>query len=263
MLSKDFANKIRKHILNMVHNSGGSHIASALSIVDIISVLYNEIMKIDNNNPKWAGRDRFILSKGHACTPIYAALAELGFFSISDLELYGKNDSILMNHISHKVQGVEFSTGALGHGLPFGVGKAKAAKILNENWKTFVLLSDGELDEGSNWEAFMFASHQKLNNLTAIIDYNKLQSLDSIENTLGLEPLDQKFKSFGWDVFEVDGHDYSQISNALLESNNLNPKVIIAHTTKGKGVSFMENKVEWHYKTPSKVELDLALSELN
>ena len=263
MLSKDFANKIRKHILKMVHNSGGSHIASALSIVDIISVLYNEIMKVDNNNPKWDSRDRFILSKGHACTPIYAALAELGFFSISDLELYGKNDSILMNHISHKVQGVEFSTGALGHGLPFGVGKAKAAKVLNENWKTFVLLSDGELDEGSNWEAFMFASHHKLNNLTAIIDYNKLQSLDSIENTLGLEPLDQKFKSFGWDVFEVDGHDYSQISNALLESNNLNPKVIIAHTTKGKGVSFMENKVEWHYKTPSKVELELALSELN
>lgn len=263
MLSKDFANKIRKHILNMVHNSGGSHIASALSIVDIISVLYNEIMKVDYNNPELPSRDRFILSKGHACTPIYAALAELGFFPISDLELYGKNDSILMNHISHKVLGVEFSTGALGHGLPFGVGKAKAAKILNENWKTFVLLSDGELDEGSNWEAFMFASHHKLNNLTAIIDYNKLQSLDSIQNTLGLEPLGQKFKSFGWDVFEVDGHDYSQISNALLESDNLNPKVIIAHTTKGKGVSFMENKVEWHYKTPNKVELELALIELN
>ena len=263
MLSKDFANKIRKHILNMVHNSGGSHIASALSIVDIISVLYNEILKIDNNNPKWESRDRFILSKGHACTPIYAALAELGFFSISDLELYGKNDSILMNHISHKVSGVEFSTGALGHGLPFGVGKAKAAKILKENWQTFVLLSDGELDEGSNWEAFMFASHHKLNNLTAIIDYNKLQSLDSVENTMGLEPLEQKFKSFGWDVFEIDGHEYSQISNALLESNNLNPKVIIAHTTKGKGVSFMENKVEWHYKTPNKIELELALSELN
>jgi len=263
MLNKDFALKIRKHILNMVHNSGGSHLASALSIVDIISVLYNEIMKFDNNNPNWKNRDRFILSKGHACTPIYAALAELDFFSISDLELYGKNDSILMNHISHKVKGVEFSTGALGHGLPFGVGKAKAAKISNENWKTFVLLSDGELDEGSNWEAFMFASHHKLNNLTAIIDYNKLQSLDSIENTLGLEPLDKKFKSFGWDVFEVDGHDYLQISNALIESSNLNPKVIIAHTTKGKGVSFMENKVEWHYKTPNKVELELALSELN
>lgn len=263
MSSKDFANKIRKHILNMVYNSGGSHIASALSIVDLISVLYNEILKIDCKNPKWQERDRFILSKGHACTPIYATLAELGFFSVSDLELYGKDNSILMNHISHKVSGVEFSTGALGHGLPFGVGKAKAAKILNQNWQTFVLLSDGELDEGSNWEAFMFAAHHKLNNLTAIIDYNKLQSLDSVEKTMAIEPLEQKFKSFGWDVFEVDGHNYSQISNAFLDNSNSNPKVVIAHTVKGKGVSFMENKVEWHYKTPNFVELELALSELN
>jgi transketolase len=263
MLSKDFAINIRRHVLRMVHNSGGSHIASALSIVDIISVLYNEILKVDNKNPQWKERDRFILSKGHACTPIYATLAELDFFSIKDLELYGKNDSILMNHVSHKVPGVEFSTGALGHGLPFGVGKAKAAKILNENWKTFVLLSDGELDEGSNWEAFMFASHHRLNNLTAIIDYNKLQSLDTVEKTMGLEPLNDKFKSFGWDVFEVDGHDYSQIARALNENTNFNPKVIIAHTIKGKGVSFMENKVEWHYKTPNEVELELALSELN
>jgi transketolase len=262
MSSKDFANKIRKHILNMVYNSGGSHIGSALSIVDIISVLYTEILKIDSKNPKWQQRDRFILSKGHACTPIYATLAELGFFSVSDLELYGKDNSILMNHISHKVSGVEFSTGALGHGLPFGVGKAKAAKILNQNWQTFVLLSDGELDEGSNWEAFMFAAHHKLNNLTAIIDYNKLQSLDTVENTMNLEPLQQKFKSFGWDVFEVDGHDYSKIKSTLLDTNT-NPKVIIAHTIKGKGVSFMENKVEWHYKTPDKVELEYALSELN
>lgn len=262
MLSKDFAIKIRKHILNMVHNSGGSHIASGLSIVDIISVLYNEILKVDNNNPKWDSRDRFILSKGHACTPIYAALAELGFFSMYDLELYGKNDSILMNHISHKVLGVEFSTGALGHGLPFGVGKAKAAKILNENWKTFVLLSDGELDEGSNWEAFMFAAHHKLNNLTAIIDYNKLQSLNTVENTLNLEPLAAKFESFGWDICEVDGHNYEELAIELKQIHDFKPRIIIAHTTKGKGVSYMENKVEWHYKTPNKEELEIALNEL-
>ena len=262
MLSKDFAIKIRKHILNMVHNSGGSHIASGLSIVDIISVLYNEILKVDNNNPKWDSRDRFILSKGHACTPIYAALAELGFFSMSDLELYGKNDSILMNHISHKVLGVEFSTGALGHGLPFGVGKAKAAKILNENWKTFVLLSDGELDEGSNWEAFMFAAHHKLNNLTAIIDYNKLQSLNTVENTLNLEPLAAKFEAFGWDICEVDGHNYEELAIELKQIHDFKPRIIIAHTTKGKGVSYMENKVEWHYKTPNKEELEIALNEL-
>lgn len=262
MLSKDFAIKIRKHILNMVHNSGGSHIASGLSIVDIISVLYNEILKVDNNNPKLDSRDRFILSKGHACTPIYAALAELGFFSMSDLELYGKNDSILMNHISHKVLGVEFSTGALGHGLPFGVGKAKAAKILNENWKTFVLLSDGELDEGSNWEAFMFAAHHKLNNLTAIIDYNKLQSLNTVENTLNLEPLAAKFEAFGWDICEVDGHNYEELAIGLKKIHDFKPRIIIAHTTKGKGVSYMENKVEWHYKTPNKEELEIALNEL-
>ena len=262
MLSKDFAIKIRKHILNMVHNSGGSHIASGLSIVDIISVLYNEILKVDNNNPKWDSRDRFILSKGHACTPIYAALAELGFFSMSDLELYGKNDSILMNHISHKVLGVEFSTGALGHGLPFGVGKAKAAKILNENWKTFVLLSDGELDEGSNWDAFMFAAHHKLNNLTAIIDYNKLQSLNTVENTLNLEPLAAKFEAFGWDICEVDGHNYEELAIELKQIHDFKPRIIIAHTTKGKGVSYMENKVEWHYKTPNKEELEIALNEL-
>jgi transketolase len=263
MSSKDFANKIRKHILNMVHNSGGSHVASALSVVDIISVLYKEIMNLDPDNPKFKERDRFILSKGHACTPVYAALAELGFISISDLDLYGKNDSKLMNHISHKVSGVEFSTGALGHGLPFGVGKAKAAKIMNQKWKTFVLLSDGELDEGSNWEAFMFAAHHKLNNLIAIIDYNKLQSLDTIENTMGLEPLELKFKSFGWDVIEVDGHDYFQILHALNRDSNTRPKVIIAHTIKGRGVSFMEKKVEWHYKTPNKEELQAALKELN
>jgi transketolase len=261
MLSKDFANKVRKHILNMVYNSGGSHIASALSIVDIISVLYNEILNVDNNNPKWECRDRFILSKGHACTPIYAALAELGFFSITDLNLYGKNDSILMNHISHKVPGVEFSTGALGHGLPFGVGKAKAAKFLNEKWKTFVLLSDGELDEGSNWEAFMFAAHHKLNNLTTIIDYNKLQSLDTVEITLNLEPLSDKFKAFGWDVIEIDGHNFEELAKEFNKIHEFKPKVIIAHTIKGKGVSFMENKVEWHYKTPNKEELEIALKE--
>lgn len=262
MSSKDFAKKIRRHILRMVHNSGGSHIASALSIVDIVSVLYNEVLKVDNKIPNWSNRDRFILSKGHACTPIYATLAELNFFSVSDLELYGKNSSILMNHISHKVSGVEFSTGALGHGLPFGVGKSKAAKVLNKTWRTYVLLSDGELDEGSNWEAFMFAAHHKLNNLTAIIDYNKFQSLDTVEKTLNLEPLSLKFEAFGWDVIEIDGHCYENLLMELNKTHEFKPRVIIAHTTKGKGVSFMENKVEWHYKTPNKEELEIALNEL-
>ncbi|MBW0161203.1 MAG: transketolase [Sediminibacterium sp. Gen4] len=260
--SADLAQKIRQHIVRMVHNSGGSHLASALSIVDIVSVLYNEVLKFDSGNHQWSERDRFILSKGHGCTPIYAALAESGFFPVTDLDTYGKNSSILMNHISHKVSGVEFSTGALGHGLPFGVGKAKAAKMSKQSWNTYVVLSDGELDEGSNWEAFMFAAHHKLDNLTAIIDYNKLQSLDTVENTLNLEPLYSKLKSFGWAVYEVDGHDHGQLAKTLPLLNEGKPKVIIAHTTKGKGVSFMEHKVEWHYKTPNVNELADALAEI-
>jgi len=262
MKSIELSNKTRRTILQMVHNSGGSHIASALSIVDIVSVLYSNVLEFDAKNSNWDKRDRFILSKGHACTPVYAILAHFGFFSIDDISTYGQDGSNLMNHISHKVSGVEFSTGALGHGLPFGVGKSKAAKILNKAWRTYVLLSDGELDEGSNWEAFMFSAHHKLNNLTAIIDYNKLQSLDSVEKTLNLEPLIDKFESFGWDVVEVDGHCHETLTIEINKTHEFKPRLIIANTIKGKGVSFMENKVEWHYKTPSKVELDIALNEL-
>jgi transketolase len=167
-----------------------------------------------------------------------------------------------MNHVSHKVPGVEFSTGALGHGLPFGVGKSLAAKAGNEAWRVFVLLSDGEMDEGSNWEGLMFAAHHRLNNLTAILDYNKLQSLDTIANTLELEPLRAKLEAFGWHVREVDGHNYGELYDALTFKSIDQPLFIIAHTLKGKGVSFMENKVEWHYKNPSDEQLALALVEL-
>ena len=167
-----------------------------------------------------------------------------------------------MNHASHNVPGVEFSTGSLGHGLPFGAGKALAAKVAKEQWRTFVLLSDGEMDEGSNWEALMFSSHQRLDNLVGIIDYNKLQSLDSVENTLALEPLVQKLESFGAQVIEVDGHNHKEIYEALSVGTKDKPLMIVAHTVKGKGVSFMENKVEWHYKNPNDEELSLALQEL-
>ena len=167
-----------------------------------------------------------------------------------------------MNHISHEVNGVEFSSGSLGHGLPFGVGKALAAKARDETWRSFVLLSDGEMDEGSNWEALMFAAHHKLTNLTAIIDYNKLQSLDSVANTLGLEPLVDKLDAFGCAVHEIDGHDNQRIAEALSVISDEKPTVIVAHTTKGKGVSFMENCVEWHYKNPSDEQLFMALAEL-
>jgi len=262
MLTKKLAIRIRQNALKMVHRAKASHIASALSIVDILAVLYGTVMRFDPTDQNSKFRDRFILSKGHACVAVYSTLAEVGLISKEQLETYGDDFSWLMNHISHKVNGVEFSTGSLGHGLPFGVGKALAAKVRGEAWRTIILLSDGEMDEGANWEALMFAAHHKLNNVTAIIDYNKLQSLDSIANTLGLEPLVDKLNAFGCAVHEIDGHDHQLILKALLSISLEKPTVIIANTTKGKGVSFMENRVEWHYKNPNDEQLAMALKEL-
>lgn len=263
--SENLARQIRINSLKMVVEARASHIGSALSIADIVAVLYEKILKFNPLDPSWVGRDRFILSKGHACVAVYATLAEKSFFPIDNLMTYGKDFSPLMNHISHKVPGVEFSTGSLGHGLPFAVGKAIAARRSEMSWRTFVLLSDGELGEGSNWEAMMFAAHHKLDNLVAIVDYNKLQSLTTVDKTLRLEPLVDKVRAFGWAVREVDGHEHTDITNALANSTwELGkPSLLVAHTTKGKGVSFMENRVEWHYKSPSHSELSLALSELN
>lgn len=256
------ARNIRRNALQMVHRAKASHIASALSISDILAVLYGGVMTFDPMLPHYNMRDRFILSKGHACVSVYAVLAEVGLIPREQLETYGDDFSWLMNHISHKVPGVEFSTGALGHGLPFAVGKALSTRITHQPWRTFVLLSDGEMDEGSNWEALMFAAHQRLDHLIAIIDYNKLQSLDSIANTLGLEPLADKLNAFGCEVREVDGHDHSQLVTALSTPCGGKPRVIVAHTIKGKGVSFMENRVEWHYKNPNDDQLAAALAEL-
>jgi transketolase len=255
---------MRTHALRMVHMAKASHIGSALSICDILAVLYGRIMHLEPGHPNWPKRDRFILSKGHACVAVYAALAERGFISHEALQTYGKDHSILMNHISHKVPGVEFSTGSLGHGLPFGVGKALAAKRKQQSWRTFVQLSDGELDEGSNWEAVMFAAHHGLDNLIAIVDYNKLQSLTTVEKTLRIEPLTDKFVAFGCAVQEVDGHDHDALYRSLSSTpwKAGKPNVLIAHTTKGKGVSFMEDSVAWHYKSPSTEQLEQALREL-
>jgi transketolase len=260
--SEHLAREIRKNVLRMVHQAKASHVASALSVVDILAVLYGEVMRLDNKNPKTESRDRFILSKGHACAAVYATLAEVGFIHKEELNTYGADFSWLMNHISHKVNGVEFSTGSLGHGLPFGVGKALAAKARQASWRTYVLLSDGEMDEGSNWEALMFAAHHRLANLTAIVDYNKLQSLDSVANTLGLEPLEEKLRAFGWDVHETDGHNHYSLSQAMSPSAAGKPTAVIAHTIKGRGVSFMENSVAWHYKNPDDEQLAQALREL-
>jgi transketolase len=260
----DLAKTIRCNALRMVHRAKASHIGSALSIADIVAVLYGQVMNVDPRDPRFADRDRFILSKGHACVAVYAALAARGFFSEEELLRYGQDHSDLMNHISHKVPGVEFSTGSLGHGLPFGVGKASAAKRLGKPWRTFVVLSDGEWGEGSNWEACMFASHHKLDNLVAIVDYNKLQSLTTVADTLGIEPFADKLTAFGWAVKEVDGHDHGALSNALGSTawTPGKPSFLIAHTTKGKGVSFMENAVKWHYSSPNDEHLAQALAEL-
>jgi transketolase len=262
--SHELARKIRALSVRLVHKAKASHIGSALSISDLLGVLISDdkICCFDAN--KSSSRDRVILSKGHACVSLYSALHLKGFFSRDQLFTYGEDFSSFMNHVSHKVPGVEFSTGALGHGLPLGCGKALAAKISNSSWHTYVIMSDGELQEGSNWEAFLFAAHHKLSGLTALIDYNNLQSLTSVDDTISLRPLDQKLRAFGWDVFIIDGHDHEQISSQILKAKgSQNPTALILQTTKGKGVTFMEGKVMWHYKSPNDQELEQALTEIN
>lgn len=264
--SVEFAKEIRKYSLEMVVRSRASHIGSALSMTDILAVLYFDLMTVFPEDADNENRDIFILSKGHACVSLYSTLGLKGFFDLKDLETYGLDGSNFMNHISHKVTGVEFSTGSLGHGLPFATGIALGKKIKKNNSKVFVVVGDGELDEGSNWEALLFASHQKLDNLVIIVDYNNLQSLTTISETLNLEPLKDKFEAFGCYVLDVDGHDHSELRNVFEQSMNNNtskPIIVIAKTTKGKGVSYMENKVKWHYSTPNQDELKQALNEID
>ena len=257
----DLAKKIRSHVLKMTSKGKSSHVGSALSIADILAVLYTNI-NIDPKDPLNDLRDRFILSKGHAGAAVYAVLAELGFSSKKILDTHYQDGSILSGHVSHKgVPGVEFSTGSLGHGLSVAAGFALAAKRRSLKFNSYALLSDGELDEGSNWEAILFAPHHNLDNLTCIIDYNKLQSLTTVKETLNLEPLKDKLISFGWDIFDIDGHNHIDIQNALTAKTN-KPKFIIANTIKGKGVSFMENEVVWHYRSANEEELCKGLKEL-
>ncbi|PJG47763.1 transketolase [Sphingobium sp. LB126] len=262
--TESLAQRIRCQALRMVTRAKASHIGSALSIADIMAVLYGRELRVHPAVPRHPDRDRFILSKGHACVAVYATLAETGFIDPALLDSYGTDGSMLMAHISHKVPGAEFSTGALGHGLPFGTGKALAAKRQGKAWRTVVLTSDGEWGEGSNWEAALFAAHHGLDNLICIIDYNKLQSLRTVDETLRLEPLHSKFEAFGWAVREVDGHDHGELTEALEKAPLVTgkPTMLIAHTIKGKGVSFMENKVEWHYRNPTPELLEVALAEI-
>lgn len=263
---KRIAREIRKKIVKMIFNSQTSHIGSALSCVDILAVLYYNILAIDPENPQDPGRDRFILSKGHAASALYATLAQRGFFPEEVLKEYCIDGGRLPGHSTMgSVPGVEVSTGSLGHGLPMGIGMALAAKHNGGWYRIFVLLSDGECDEGSTWEGAMFASHHKLDNLVAIVDYNKLQAFGRIKEVVDLEPLRDKWVAFGWAVKEIDGHNFAQIEEALhktpFEKNK--PSMIIAHTIKGKGVSFMENQIAWHYKSPNQEQLEMALKELD
>ncbi len=260
--SQELATNIRRHVLEMTYKAQSSHVGSCLSCADILAVLYNEILVAEPKNPKWEDRDRFILSKGHACAEVYAVLAERGYFPMGWLDTFYQKDSKLEGHISHEVAGVEVATGSLGHGLSIGCGMALAAKRDNKNYRVFVLLSDGDCDEGSTWESAMFASHHKLNNLIVIVDYNRLQAMGYSKDILNLEPLKSKWASFGWWSTVIDGHNHKDIEMAIRLSIGIRPFCIIANTIKGKGVSFMEGKVEWHYKYPNDEELEKALEEL-
>lgn len=265
MTSEQLAWKIRRHAVEMTHISGGSHIGAIMSVADIIAVLYADIMHYDPAEPKLDTRDRFILSKGHAGAAIYAALAECGFFDTEELKTHYLNGSRLSGHVSHHVPGVDFSTGSLGHGLSVAAGMALAAKQDKKQHKTYVILGDGECNEGSVWEAALFSVHFGLDNLVCIVDHNHMQSLDTCENVLSVTPLAEIWKGFGWNVVEIDGNDRTQCYDALKNRTvKGKPTVIIANTVKGKGVSFMENDLLWHYRFPHDGwEYDMAVTELH
>lgn len=265
MDSRTLALSIRRDAVRMASSGGSSHVASALSCADILSVLYTDVLKVDPANPSNPDRDRFILSKGHAGSALYAALAERGFMPRERLCTHCQDGSLLSGHVSHKgIPGVEVSTGSLGHGLSIGAGMAKAAQLQGKGWRVFVLQSDGECDEGSVWEAAMFAAHHRLSNLVSLIDYNKIQSLASVAETIALEPFEDKWLAFGWSVARVDGHDHDAMRRAFsgvpLEAQK--PTCFLLDTIKGKGVSFMENTVLWHYRSPQGDEFTRAMREL-
>jgi transketolase len=265
MKSIQLAKEIRKKSIELVYQASASHIGGALSMTDILAVLYTDILRFDAQNPAKEDRDRLILSKGHCCSALYAVLAIKGFFSVEELKEYGQEGSRLTSHISHYVPGVEISAGSLGHGLPIACGLALAAKRKFQNHKIYCIVGDGEMDEGSNWEAILFGSHHKLDNLCLIIDYNRLQGLGYTNEVLNLEPLRDKLLAFNWNCLEIDGHNHQQIKNAFeYFSNNpmLKPMAIIAHTIKGKGVKFMENQLLWHYRSPKIDEFNQAITEI-
>ena len=264
---KQFAKNLRRKVLDMAYYAGAnsSHFGGALSSAEIISYLYGHYMNFDKKNPLWEDRDRFILSKGHGCLSYYAALSEIGYIKNDDLKTFEKDNTDLLGHpVINKNKGIEFSNGSLGMGLSLGIGVALAGKKRNKKYRVFVVLGDGECNEGSVWEAAMSAPNFKLNNLTIIIDNNKFQQTGSNKEIMDTTNLKKKWESFGWDVFEINGHDLNEIDNFFSMTNSSEkPKALIANTVKGKGFSFSENNNDWHHSILSKKFYDQGLEELN
>jgi transketolase len=259
------AKLLRRHVISMIATAGSGHPGGSLSAADIVTALYFKVMHHDPKNPQWPDRDRFVLSKGHAAPILYAALAECGYFPVEELSTLRKLGSRLQGHTDRTLTpGVEMSAGSLGQGLSYGIGIALAGRLDKKSYRTFVLLGDGECDEGQVWEAAMFGPHHRIENITAIVDHNDLQLDGRTCDIMGLEPLGDKWRAFNWHVLEINGHDMKAIVQALNKAVDVKgkPTVIIAHTIKGKGVSFMENNVDFHGKAPNAEQLEKALKEL-
>lgn len=261
---ENISRELRKLIYQTAHHAGGGHMGGAFSAADIIAVLYfGGVLRYDPKHPDWEDRDKFILSKGHACYALYAALAKAGYFPEAELRRVGRPGSPFGGHPKLRdIPGVEASTGALGHGLSFGIGVAYADRADARDCRVYVLLGDGECQEGSVWEGALSAPALGLDNLTAIVDHNKLQAMDALENIIPMSPFGEKWRAFGWNVIEIDGHDHGQIREALLARAEGRPTLVVAHTVKGKGVSFMEGKPIWHYRMPNEEELPMLMREL-
>ncbi|GGF97973.1 transketolase, N-terminal subunit [Paenibacillus albidus] len=259
------AAQIRMDLLTIIHRAKTGHTGGSLSNTDILTALYYEIMNIDPANSKWEDRDRFIASKGHSVESLWCVLADRGFFPKEELETYSQFGTRLIGHPNNKVPGIEMNTGALGHGLPISVGMALAAKRDGRSYRVFCLMGDGEQAEGSNWEAAMAGAHYKLDNLVGIIDRNRLQISGTTEEVMGLEPLEEKWAAFGWNVVSINGNDMEELLQAFRAVPEVTgkPTLIMANTTKGKGVSFAENVPAWHHHVPNDEQLALALAELS
>ncbi len=263
---KKIAIAIRKDSIEMSVKAGCGHVAPGFSWTDICTVLFFHELKIDPKNPNWPDRDRFILSKGHGCLPLYSSLARQGFIPMKQLSTFCQLDSYLGGHPVIDIPGIEVATGSLGHGLPISIGMALAGKFDNKTYRVITVMGDGEIQEGTVWEAAMAAAHYKLDNLIGVIDYNKLEIDGPIKEIMGLEPLREKWESFGWYVQEINGNEIEEILNAFEKISRYKeskPRMIIAHTTKGKGASFMENQAGWHYKAPDEEQTLQAIKELN